>query len=128
MKKVLVLIVLSLSVIAIECDILKSAQNISSESHHQHVKNCSENAGESCQNLMQSQQHVVIVKNLENYLNDASNAYNSYNDRLRHSSILYGIVLLAQDNELNQKCYNEIMQIYAGIGRKEIWAIKSEFQ
>jgi hypothetical protein len=29
---------------------------------------------------------------------------------------------------LNQKCYNEIMQIYAGIGRKEIWAIKSEFQ
>lgn len=66
--------------------------------------------------------HLLFV----DYLKESSSV-STYSDRLRHLSILYGIILRAQENELNQRCYNEIMQIYNGINHKEIWAIKGEF-
>jgi hypothetical protein len=84
-------------------------------------------SAENCKSIMRDR-HVVIVKPIDNYLSDSNSRKSTYSDRLKYSSILYGIVLLAQENELNQKCYNEIMQIYDGITRKEIWAIKSELQ
>lgn len=62
------------------------------------------------------------------YMKEASSVYSAYNARLKHISMLYGITLLAQENELNQRCYNEIMQIYDGINHKEIWAIKGKLK
>lgn len=105
----------------ISCDIVINSTN--NENHTTSVIKCKNNSDVGEQEDCIRRDHVVIVKKIDSYLNEPS--YLSYNDRLRHTSILYGIVLLAQENELNQKCYNEIMQIYDGINRKEIWAIKT---
>lgn len=51
-----------------------------------------------------------------------------YRYRLKHSSFVYGLLVTASENQLNQKCHKEIMQIYHGINRKDVWAMKSEFE
>ncbi|XP_055322371.1 O-acyltransferase like protein-like [Sitodiplosis mosellana] len=52
-------------------------------------------------------------------------SYKEY-DRLKSTSILYGVVkTAAQRSQANDICYRELNQIYDGIHRKEIWAIKA---
>lgn len=99
----------------IDCDILVNNKT----TNKQNASACGE---VECSSNIKRDHHVLIV----DYMKESSSNYNAYGDRLKHLSILYGIALLAQENELNQRCYNEIMQIYDGINHKEIWAIKGE--
>lgn len=48
-------------------------------------------------------------------------------DHYRSSSILYGILALASEQYQSNQCDRELRQIYRGIHRKEIWAIKGIF-
>ena len=103
----------------VSCDILLNQTTASVQ------KNASACDGDQCnaqQNKVIRDQRMLIV----DYVQESNLYFNGYNDRLKHISILYGIILAAQENELNQRCYNEIMQIYDGINHKEIWAIKGE--
>lgn len=123
----LLLIVFVLKSNLITCDIVINSTN--SENHTAPIIQCKNNSddGEHEDCILQDR-HLVIVKKIDSYLNEPSSIYSSYVERLKHTSILYGLVKLAEENELNQKCYNEIMQINDGINRKEIWAMKSKFQ
>ncbi|XP_055312462.1 O-acyltransferase like protein-like [Sitodiplosis mosellana] len=47
-------------------------------------------------------------------------------DRLKSTSILYGVVDIASNRpQATHQCHRELKQIYDGIHRKEIWAIKA---
>ena len=85
------------------------------------------NDGEKCQSISRDQ--VLLVHKFDDYVRETSSILNSHNmHRMKHSSVIYGLVSTAEENQLNQQCYNEIMQIYHGINRKEIWAMKSELK
>ncbi|XP_055608039.1 uncharacterized protein LOC129755528 [Uranotaenia lowii] len=43
---------------------------------------------------------------------------------LRHTSVVYGLISMAEPEELSQRCYDQMQQIYEGIQQKEIWAMK----
>lgn len=58
-----------------------------------------------------------------NKSNEFAPSYKEY-DQLKSTSILYGIVKIASKRPQTDKCYRELNQIYDGIHRKEIWAIK----
>lgn len=45
-------------------------------------------------------------------------------DRLASSSIIYGLLSVAAQKGEKGQCCNELNQIYEGIQRKEIWAMK----
>lgn len=45
-------------------------------------------------------------------------------DRLISSSIIYGLLSLAAQKGDGGQCFSELNQIYEGIQRKEIWAVK----
>lgn len=45
-------------------------------------------------------------------------------DRLASSSIIYGLVSVAAQKGESNQCFSELNQIYEGIQRKEIWAMK----
>lgn len=45
-------------------------------------------------------------------------------DRLASSSIIYGLLSVAAQKGERGQCYSELNQIYEGIQRKEIWAMK----
>lgn len=47
-------------------------------------------------------------------------------DQLKSSSVLYGILKVASKREIGDTCYHELNQIYNGVHRREIWAIKCE--
>lgn len=47
-------------------------------------------------------------------------------NRLTSSSMVYGVLTLAVQKADKSRCYNELGQIYDGINRKEIWAIKGK--
>lgn len=47
-------------------------------------------------------------------------------DRLASSSILYGLLSVAAQRNEKGQCYNDMNQIYEGIQRKEIWAMKGK--
>lgn len=105
----------------VNCDILLNNTS--------NVKNASACEGDQCGaqhnangNIVRDHRMLIV-----DYVQESSNFYNAYSDRLKHMSILYGIIMFAQENELNQRCYNEIMQIYNGINHKEVWAIKGEW-
>lgn len=104
----------------VNCDILLNSTT-------SNIKNASACEGDQCdtqhksKNIVRDHRMLIV-----DYVQESTSFYNAYNDRLKHMSILYGIILIAQENELNQRCYNEIMQIYDGINHKEIWAIKGE--
>lgn len=65
-------------------------------------------------------------------INDTANgsdavapSYKEY-DQLKTTSILYGVARIATQQPQPNQCYKELNQIYAGIHRKEIWAIKGK--
>lgn len=64
-------------------------------------------------------------KNITNQSVETMPPYKEY-DQLKTMSILYGVVKLATERQLNTQCYRELNQIYDGIHRKEIWAIKGK--
>jgi hypothetical protein len=71
---------------------------------------------------------MLLMQKFDDYVRESSSIFNAHHiERLKHSSVIYGLSVAAEENQLNQQCYNEIMQIYHGINRKEIWAMKSEF-
>ncbi|XP_055537122.1 uncharacterized protein LOC129725377 isoform X2 [Wyeomyia smithii] len=43
---------------------------------------------------------------------------------LKHTSIIYGLISIAERDELSEQCYGELQQIFEGIQQKEIWALK----
>lgn len=105
----------------VNCDILVN-------STASNVQNASACEGDQCgprsnkNNIVRDHRMLIV-----DYVQESTSLYNTaYNDRLKHMSILYGIIMIAQENELNQRCYNEIMQIYDAINHKEIWAVKGE--
>lgn len=59
-------------------------------------------------------------------LPDIVPSYTEY-DKLKSTSILYGVVKIASQRTHENQCYRELNKIYDGIHRKEIWAIKGLF-
>lgn len=47
-------------------------------------------------------------------------------DWLMGSSVLYGVLKVASEKEQSNTCFKELNQVYEGIHRKEIWAMKGE--
>uniref|UniRef100_A0A182SPX9 Uncharacterized protein n=1 Tax=Anopheles maculatus TaxID=74869 RepID=A0A182SPX9_9DIPT len=43
---------------------------------------------------------------------------------LKHTSVLYGLISIAERDELSERCYRELQRVYHGIQQKEIWAMK----
>uniref|UniRef100_A0A182R0D9 Nose resistant-to-fluoxetine protein N-terminal domain-containing protein n=1 Tax=Anopheles farauti TaxID=69004 RepID=A0A182R0D9_9DIPT len=43
---------------------------------------------------------------------------------LKHTSVLYGLISIAERDELSERCYRELQRVYSGIQQKEIWAMK----
>lgn len=84
------------------------------------------NDDEKCLAMMRDR--MLLMQKFDDYIRETNSVLNTHHtERLRHSSVIYGLIVTAEENQLNQQCYNEIMQIYHGINRKEIWAVKSEF-
>lgn len=72
--------------------------------------------------------HMVLVHKFDEYFheNNTEANHHEFNERLKYSSVIYGLLMTANENQLNRKCYNEIMQIFSGISKREVWAMKSE--
>lgn len=49
-------------------------------------------------------------------------------DYYRSSSILYGILELASERHQNNQCHRELQRIHQGVLRKEIWAMKGNYE
>lgn len=83
---------------------------------------------EKCKAIVRDQ--LLLVQKFDDYIRETSSIISARHiERLKHTSVIYGLVVAAADEkQLNQQCYNEIMQIYHGINRKEIWAVKSELK
>ncbi|CAO1351424.1 unnamed protein product [Diamesa serratosioi] len=78
---------------------------------------------EYCSKSIQDQ--LVLAKSINKYHHNVGSSGKSFNtERLKHSSVLYGLVMNAEKHQLNHQCFSELMQIYEGINKKEIWAIK----
>ncbi|XP_053674198.1 nose resistant to fluoxetine protein 6-like [Anopheles nili] len=43
---------------------------------------------------------------------------------LKHTSVLYGLITIAERDGLSERCYRELQRVYTGIQQKEIWAMK----
>uniref|UniRef100_A0A182UED3 Uncharacterized protein n=1 Tax=Anopheles melas TaxID=34690 RepID=A0A182UED3_9DIPT len=43
---------------------------------------------------------------------------------LKHTSVLYGLISVAERDELSERCFRELQRVYHGIQQKEIWAMK----
>lgn len=58
--------------------------------------------------------------------NDDSQTFVSHADD-RHwssTSVMYGLLMLANSDYVNEQCHAELRMIYNGIRRRDIWAIK----
>lgn len=64
-----------------------------------------------------------VMNETTNSFKEFAPSFKEY-DRLKSTSILYGVVKIATARQQANKCYRELNQIYDGIHRKEIWAIK----
>lgn len=85
------------------------------------------NDDENCKSILQ--ERTLMMQKFDDYIRQTSEILNSHHsERLTQSSVIYGLVASAEESQLSQQCYNEIMQIYHGINRKEIWAMKSELK
>lgn len=48
-------------------------------------------------------------------------------NRFISSSVIYGLLTLVVNKTQHSKCYEDLEQLHEGINRKEIWAMKSNF-
>lgn len=118
-----VLLIVLVNVMKANCDINLNKTN--SENLTSPLVSC--NDDEKCNAMMRDRMH--LAQKFDEYLRESSAILNTHHaERLKHSSVIYGLSLAAEESQLNQQCYNEIMQIYHGINRKEIWAMKSELK
>lgn len=124
MQKIFVSSILLLTIVnapKVSCDMNLNQTN--SENLTSSLVSC--NGDEKCKAMMRDR--MLLVQKFDDYIRETSSVINVHHaDRLRHTSVIYGLIVAAEENQLNQRCYNEIMQIYHGINRKEIWAMKSE--
>lgn len=123
-KNILLLTILCtiISLSLVSCDSFLNKTN--GENLTSPILECKED--EKCRDMMHSR--IRLVQKLDDFARETDSILTAYHtERLKHSSVIYGLIVTAEENQLNQKCYNEIMQIYHGINRKEIWAMKSEF-
>lgn len=87
----------------------------------------------------EKQEEQLAAEKQENYVNlsalhnDTESTHNVLSDifplhkrnkRLISSSIVYGLLSVAAQRHEKNRCFNELNQIYEGIHRKEIWAMK----
>lgn len=121
-KELFVLFVIVLSVLQVNCDINLNKTN--GENLTSPLVSCNE--GEKCKVMMRDRM-VLVQQKFDGYMREASSVLNvQHTERLKHTSVVYGLIVAAEENQLNQRCYSEIQQIMQGINRKEIWAMKSE--
>lgn len=115
----LLLTILNSTIISCDTSLNKTSQeNLTSP-----LVSC--NDDEKCLAMMRDR--MLLMQKFDDYIRETSSVLNThYTERLKHSSVIYGLIVAAEENQLNQQCYNEIMQIYHGINRKEIWAMKGE--
>lgn len=103
---------------------LKNSSTSENENLTSQLLTCDDDDGK-CKEIHRNHLHFVH-KYDEYFLSPQNDDHHEYKNRLKHSSLIYGLLVTASENQLNQKCYKEIMQIYHGIHKKEIWAMKSE--
>lgn len=117
------LLIVVLNVTTVKCDLNLNKTN--NENLTSPLMPC--NDEEKCKAMVRDR--MLLSQKFDDYLRESSSVLSSHHtERLKHSSVLYGLSVAAEENQLNQRCYNEIMQIYHGINRKEIWAMKSELR
>lgn len=122
-KEIFLLLAIILNLTKVNCDINLNKTN--GENLTSSLVSC--NDEEKC-NAMMRDRIVLVHQKFDDYLRDASSVLSVHTERLKHTSVVYGLIVAAEENQLNQRCYNEIQQIMHGINRKEIWAMKSEFE
>lgn len=79
-------------------------------------------SGQYCYSKMNETARVI-----DQHASKSTSSHRQHFDRLASTSILYGILKTAAEqrsHQQNSKCHNELNQIYEGIHRKKIWAIK----
>lgn len=124
-KKYSLVVILLLNVILLSSNIVNCDINYNKTNNNSSVPASECSNDEYCSKNIQDQ--IVLAKSINNYLHNVGSSAKSFNtERLKHSSVLYGLIMNAEKNQLNHQCFSEIMQIYEGINKKEIWAIKSE--
>lgn len=118
---ILLTIIVSLSAVGGDSDLNNTniGEDKSSINECQDEDRCSEVMHDMMQRVPNSDSNI---RDKKSYMSS------QYTERLKHSSIIYGLIVNANEDQLNLQCFNEIMQIYHGINRKEIWAMKSEFR
>ena len=121
-KLVFVLFAVILNLSKVNCDINLNKTN--SENLTSSLVSCSDE--EKCKAIMRDRT-VLVQQKFDNFLRESTVLNIHHTERLKHSSVIYGLIVTAEENQLNQQCYNEFQQIMHGIKRKEIWAMKSEF-
>lgn len=125
LKNYSVVVLLLLNAIILNRNIVSCDINYNKTNNNSSVPVSECNNDEYCAKNIQDQ--IVLTKTINKYLNNAGASGKSFNtERLKHSSVLYGLVMNAEKHQLNHQCFSEIMQIYEGINKKEVWAIKSE--
>lgn len=124
-KKYSLVVILLFNVILLNSNIVNCDINYNKTNNNSSVPASECSNDEYCSKNIQDQ--IVLAKSINNYLHNVGSSAKSFNtERLKHSSVLYGLIMNAEKNQLNHQCFSEIMQIYEGINKKEIWAIKSE--
>lgn len=118
-------VILLINVIILNCNIVNCDISYNKTNNNSSVPESACKNDEYCSKNIQDQ--IVLAKSINSYLHNVGSSAKSFNtERLKHSSVLYGLVMNAEKHQLNHQCFSEIMQIYEGINKKEIWAIKSE--
>lgn len=122
LSTILLLIFFDFSVVV--CDII-ILNNTNSENLTSSIKAC--NGDEKCKEVMRNR--IDRAQKFNDYIGVINFTFNAHHTRrLKHTSVVYGLIVSAKENQMNQQCYNEIMQIYHGINLKEVWAMKSELR
>lgn len=91
------------------------------------VQNDTESTGRMRHNelhneLMQSTK--VVANSTAEVMGRLFSQNHMQSDRLVSSSIIYGLLSVAAHKGERGQCFSELNQIYEGVQRKEIWAIK----
>ncbi|XP_063698043.1 nose resistant to fluoxetine protein 6-like [Culicoides brevitarsis] len=66
----------------------------------------------------------IIVSPLPRIKNDENRAKSISLSDYRKLSVLYALINVAGDSDVNEQCHNELEMIQHGVNTKEIWAVK----
>lgn len=77
-----------------------------------------------------AEERILLTTMDRIYIDIQSPQYKKYSsinrEHLKHHSIIYGLIAIAEASQLNKRCHSEMTQIYEAINQKEIWAMKCE--